>query len=94
MLDLCPPDYRGHPVLSRYPLALAHLAARHVAGALEATRSARSAARACLAEVVPPPALAEVMEALDLEEARLIAAVRGIGLVADALRGARYVARL
>lgn len=93
-LDLCPADYRGYPVLGRHPLALAHLAAAHVSAQLEATRTARSGARAVLGEALPPPALVEVLDTLDLEEARLLSAVRGIGLVTEALRGQRYVARL
>lgn len=94
LLDLCPPDYRGHPVLTRHPLALCHLTVAHVEAGLNAIRQARSSARTELSAVLDTPTLAELFEALDVEEARLIAARRGVQLVGEALRGRRYVPRL
>lgn len=94
LLDLCPADYRAHPVLTRYPVALVHLAAGHVDADLDAVRRSRASARTALSPVLPPQTLAEVFEALDVEEARLLAARRGVGLVAEALRGRRHVPRL
>ncbi len=94
LLDLCPADYRGHAVLTRYPLALCHLAAAHVGAGLTALRQARSSARTVLSEALDPPALVELFETLDVEEARLLAARRGVELLDGALRGRRYVPRL
>lgn len=94
LLDLCPPDYRGYPVLSRHPVALARLAVLHVEAELQANRRAVAGARVEFGEHVPPPALAEVIEALETERARLLAARRGVDLVEQALRGRRFVPRL
>ncbi|MGZ4627202.1 MAG: hypothetical protein ACXV3S_13090, partial [Kineosporiaceae bacterium] len=94
LLDLCPPDYRGYSVLPRHPAVLAWLAGHHVEGQLHATRRALATARAELAGVVPPPAVAEALEVVESEEARLLAAQRGLLLVGQALRGVRFVPRL
>jgi hypothetical protein len=94
LLDLCPPDYRGPAVRTRHPAVLAWLAGHHLDGQLQATRRALATARSELADVVAPPVLAETLEAVEAEEARLLAARRGLGLVAQALRGIRFVPRL
>jgi hypothetical protein len=94
LLDLCPADYRGHPVLARHPVALARLAAHHVEAGLEAQRRARATARERLGDLLPPGAMDEVLEVLDVEQARLLAARRGVDLVETALRGQRFVPRL
>jgi hypothetical protein len=46
------------------------------------------------AAAVPPTAMREAVEAIETEEARLVAARRGLSLVGDALRGIRFVPRL
>lgn len=94
LLDLCPPEYRGYPVLFRHPAVLAWLAGRHVDGQLDAIRRALASARAELAAVVPPPALTETLEVVESEQARLVSAQRAVALVAQALRGVRFVPRL
>ena len=94
LLDLCPPEYRGYPVLGRYPLALARLALLHTEAGVEAGRRALASARADFADVLPAPALTEVIEVIEVEQARLIAARRAVTLVGRALRGERYVPRL
>jgi hypothetical protein len=94
LLDLCPPDYRSYAVLTRQPVVLAWLAGHHLDGQLQATRRALATARAQLADVVAPPVVAETLEAVEAEEARLLAARRGLALVAQALRGIRFVPRL
>lgn len=94
MLDLCPPEYRGHAVVVRHPALLAWLAGHHVDGQLQGTRRALATARSDLGGVLPPPALREAVEAIEQEEARLVAARRALGLLGDALRGLRYVPRL
>ncbi len=94
MLDLCPADYRGLGVVTRHPALLAWLAAHHVDGQVQATRRALASIRAELAGVLPPTAMREAVEAIETEEARLVAARRGLSLVGDALRGIRFVPRL
>ena len=94
LLDLCPPDYRGYPVVTRQPVVLAWLAGHHLEGQLQATRRALATARADLSGSVPPPALRETLEAVEEELARVVAAQRALGLVAQALSGVRFVPRL
>ena len=94
LLDLCPPDYRGYPVVTRQPVVLAWLAGHHLDGQVEATRRALATARADLSGSVPPPVLRETLEVLEEELARLVAAQRALGLVAQALGGVRFVPRL
>jgi hypothetical protein len=93
LLDLCPPDYRGHPVLARRPAVLAWLAGHHVDGQVHAMRRAIATARAELSGL-PEPALRETMDAVETELARTLAAQRGLALVAQALSGVRFVPRL
>ena len=94
LLDQCPPEYRGHPVIVRHPLVLAWLAGRHAAGALEAVRQALAQARVELAGDLPVPAMSALLEALQAEQVRLIAVRRAAGFLEEALRGHRYVPRL
>ena len=94
LLDLCPPDYRGYPVLRRHPLALARLAAHHVEGARRACATALASARTELSGDLDARTMTEVLEVLESEQARLLAAGRAVGLVDDALRGRRYIPRL
>jgi hypothetical protein len=94
LLDLCPPDYRGHAVLTRHPAVLAWLAGHHLDGQLQAIRRALATVRSELGDVVAPPVVAETIEAVEAEEARLLTARRGLGLVSQALRGVRFVPRL
>jgi hypothetical protein len=94
LLDLCPADYRGYPVLQRHPLALAWFARHHLEGARAASIRALSMARVDLTEDLPVPAMAEVVQAVEVEQARLLASVRGVVLVEEALRGRRYIPRL
>jgi hypothetical protein len=81
-------------VLTRHPAVLAWLAGHHLDGQLQAIRRALATARSELSGVVPPPVVAETLEAVEAEEARLLAASRGLALVAQALRGVRFVPRL
>ena len=94
LLDLCPPEYRGYGVVTRQPVVLAWLAGHHLEGQLQATRRALATARADLSGAVPPPALRETLEAVEEELARVVAAQRALGLVAQALTGVRFVPRL
>jgi hypothetical protein len=93
LLDLCPPDYRGYPVLQRYPVALARLAAHQVEASTRAAARALATARADLGQDLPVPAMALFIEAVEVEQARLLGAARAVSLIEDALRGRRYLPR-
>jgi hypothetical protein len=75
-------------------VVLAWLTGHHLEGQLQATRRALATARTDLSGAVPPTALRETLEAVEQELARLVAAQRGVGLVAQALNGVRFVPRL
>ncbi len=99
LLDLCPPDYRAHPVITRHPVVLARLAVHHVAAQLQAQRAAVATLRDDLAApvaqgVLEPGVVERALEALDVEQARLLAAHRGARVVEQALRGQRRAPRL
>jgi hypothetical protein len=94
LLDQCPADFRGYPVLRRHPVALAWLARHHVEGARQAMARALGQARAELGEVLAPGALDQVLQTLEREQARLLAAARGVQLIEQALRGQRFIPRL
>jgi hypothetical protein len=94
LYDLCPPDYRAHDVLRRYPVVLARFAAGHVESAVEAARAGLRTVRADLRGVVPPEALDAAIAAYEREGRRLVHTGRQIALVDAALRGERHVPRL
>ncbi len=94
LFDLCPADLRAHEVFRRQPLVLAYVAAGQLDGALTGIRAAVASVRADLRDDVPPTVLAEVLDALQLEQVRLEAARRAVGLVGEALRGERRRPRL
>ncbi|SDQ49799.1 hypothetical protein [Quadrisphaera sp. DSM 44207] len=94
LLDLCPPEYRAQPVLVRHPVVLARLAHHHVAAQAQAHRRAVATLRADLDGAVAPGVVERALTALDHEQARLLAAVRGVRLLEEALRGRRHVPRL
>jgi hypothetical protein len=94
LFDLCPPDYRAHEVLRRYPVLLARFAAGHVGAAVQAARDGLRTARADLSDVVPPEAVEAALAAYDREGRRLARASRQVALVDAALRGERHVPRL
>lgn len=92
--DLCPPDYRAHEVLRRYPVVLARFAAEHVEAAVAAARAGLTTVRDDLRDVVPPEAVEAAVTAYEREGLRLAAAARGVRLVEAALRGQRWAPRL
>jgi len=94
LLDLCPPDYRAHPVLVRHPLVLAVLAGHHVRVQVAGQHRAVATLRTDLAGAVPPDVVERTLVALEHEQVRLMAAERGVALVEEALRGRRRVPRL
>ena len=94
LLDLCPPEYRGYPLLRRHAVVLARFAAMHVEACQGAVRRALSEARGALRGLVDADTVAGAVEVWQAEEARLLAERRAVGLVEEALRGRRFVARL
>lgn len=94
LLDLCPADFRAHPVLRRHLLGLAWLAYQHVGAQRQALARGLSRIRTDLTRDLPPTALEEMIEVIEHEQARLMAAHRGVELLARALRGERHVPRL
>lgn len=94
LLDLCPPDYRRYDGLRRHVVVLARFAVLHVESAQAACRRGLSEARGDLGQVAELSVVEAAVQTFLLEEARLVAVRRAVGLVEDALRGRRYVARL
>jgi hypothetical protein len=94
LLDICPPDYRAYDALRRHVVVLARFAVLHVEASQSACRRGLSEARADLRDVVLPDVVEAAVQAFQREEARLVALRRAVGLVEEALRGRRYVARL
>ena len=94
LLDVCPPEYRGYPVLRNHEVVLARFAILHVEAAHAAVRRGLSEARGVLRGIADPDTVEAAVLAWQAEEARLIAERRAVGLVEEALRGRRFVARL
>jgi hypothetical protein len=94
LLDICPPEYRGYPVLRRHEVVLARFAVLHVEACQAAVRRGLSEARAALRDVADGNTVEAALEAWQAEAARLLAERRAVGLVEEALRGRRFVARL
>lgn len=94
LLDICPPEYRSYPVLRRHVVVLARFALLHVEASQAAVRKGLSEARAVLRDVAEPGTVETAVETWHAESARLAAERRAVGLVEEALRGRRFVARL
>jgi hypothetical protein len=94
LLDISPPDYRGYPALRRHPVLLARFAVLHVEAGQAAVNRGLSEARGVLRDVAGEDEVAAAVAIWQREGARLIGVRRAVGLVEDALRGRRYVARL
>jgi hypothetical protein len=94
LLDLCPPDYRRYTGLRRHVVVLARFAVLHVEANQAAVRRGLSEVRADLRDVASLEVVDAAVQTFQLEEARLLGVRRGVGLVEEALRGRRYVARL
>ena len=94
LLDLCPPEYRGYPSLRRHVVVLARFAVLHVEACQAATKRGLSEARAELRDVATLDVIDAAVETWLAEDARLAGVRRAAGLVEEALRGRRYVARL
>jgi hypothetical protein len=94
LLDICPPEYRSYPVLRRHVVVLARFAMLHVEASQAAVRRGLSEARAVLRDVAEPSTVEAAVETWHTESARLASERRAVGLVEEALRGRRFVARL
>lgn len=94
LLDLCPPDYRSYAGLRRHVVVLARFAVLHIEANQAACRRGLSEARADLGQVAELAVVEAAVLTFHLEDARLLAVRRAAGLVEEALRGRRYVARL
>ena len=94
LLDISPPEYRGYPVLRNHVVVLARFALLHVESMQAAVRRGLSEARGVLRGVTGPDTVEAAVLAWQAEEARLAAERRAVGLVEEALRGRRFVARL
>lgn len=94
LLDCCPAEYRGYPLLRRHPVVLARLAGEFVASQLTATRTGLRGLRSSLAGVVDASTADLAAALLQQEEARLTRVARGVDLMEQALRDARFVPRL
>ncbi len=94
LLDQCPPEYRTYPALRRHVVVLARFAVLHVEASQSAVNQGLSEARGGLRDVAEAAVVDAAVEAWQRESARLIGVRRGAGLVEEALRGRRFVARL
>jgi hypothetical protein len=94
LLDICPPEYRGYGVLRRHPVLLARFAVLHVEASQAAVSRGLSEGRGVLRDVAGESEVAAALEIWERESARLLATRRAVGLLEEALRGRRYVARM
>ncbi len=94
LLDLCPPEYRAHAALRRHPVVLASFAVLHVEATQAAVRQGLRQSRAELRDVAPLEVVEAAVLTWQAEEARLLGVRRAVGLVEEAIRGRRFVARL
>lgn len=94
LLDICPPEYRSYPALRRHPVVLARFAVLHVEASQAAARRGLSEARSALRDVAQLDVVEAAVQTWLAEEARLSGVHRAAGLVEEALRGRRFVARL
>lgn len=94
LLDLCPPEFRSYPALRRHLVVLARFTTLHVEAMQAATLRGLSEARSELRDVAELDVVDAAVETWLAEEARLIGVRRAVGLVEEALRGRRFVARL
>jgi hypothetical protein len=94
LLDLCPSEYRRFSGLRRHVVVLARFAVLHVEAQQAATRRGLSEIRGDLEGVASHAVVDAAVQTFQLEDARLLGVRRAVGLVEEALRGRRYVARM
>lgn len=94
LLDQCPPDFRGSPVLRHHPVVLVRFAAVHLEACALGVRRGLSETRATLQGVADTLTVDQALLAWQAEEVRLHTVLRAVGLVEEALRGRVFVERL
>ena len=94
LFDISPPEYRAYQALRRHVVVLARFAVLHVEAQQAACRRGLSEARADLRDVADLGTVEVAVATWQAEEARLLGVRRAVGLVEEALRGRRFVARL
>lgn len=94
LLDIAPPEYRSYPTLRRHLAVLARFAVLHVEASQAAVTRGLREARTSLREVAGPETVEAAVLTYEKEAARLIGLRRAVGLVEEAIRGRRFVARL
>lgn len=94
LLDLAPPEFRGHEVFRRHPLVLAWAVQHYVDAALQASRAAYASARAELSSSIAPEVVTDTLRALEFEGVRLATAHRQVAMVREALAGTTWRPRL
>lgn len=94
LLDCCPADYRGYPVLLRHPIVLARFAAEHVEAQVQACRDGIGGVRASLGPLVAPQVLDAALAAWHEQAELLRRRRREVDLVEQALRGQVFVPKL
>ncbi|MDN5760860.1 MAG: hypothetical protein L0H41_00890 [Microlunatus sp.] len=94
LLDCCPPEFRGYPVLRRHPVVLARFAARFVAGQCTTAEDGVAEIRTGLPHGTPPPVVTQAVEAWLEQAAHLLRVRRAVGLIEQALRGRSFVEKL
>ncbi|MFW6599770.1 hypothetical protein ACQBAU_10215 [Propionibacteriaceae bacterium Y2011] len=94
LLDCCPPDFRGYPVLRRHPVVLARFAAQFVEGQYGAATDGLAGVRTSLMDHVPSEVLDSAANAWLEQGAQLARVRRAVALVEEALRGRVFIRRL
>lgn len=94
LLDCCPADFRGYPVLQRHPMVLAAFARHSVQGQRRAATDGVSMARTDLEQRVEQRVIDEAVDVWQAELARLARVERAVDLVTRALGGERFTPRL
>ncbi len=94
LLDCCPADYRGYPLLQRHPVVLAGFAADVVEAQLRATRHSLGELRSRLHGHVEPEVVQSATEVCLEQEAALVRTRRAVALVEESLRGKVFLRRL
>ena len=80
--------------MRRHVVVLARFAVLHVEASQLAVRRGLSEARADLRDVAGLDVIEAALETWQSEDARLLGLRRAVGLVEEALRGRRFIARL
>jgi hypothetical protein len=91
LLESCPPEFRGLPLLTRHPWVLAVFAARSVSGQQSVARAAVAEVRAELDGRVEPQVVQAAVDLWQSEAARLERVAREVTLLRQALAGDRFV---